>query len=94
MPYKLRTTCPAGHDWDEKNTRHRGGARPFRACRKCDALRKLRLREDARRAQVCWECGETGRQKAICQRGQRVRWFCHDEEKSCFNYRRGTYWND
>jgi hypothetical protein len=39
----------------------------------------------------CHCCGETGRIKAVATKGGERRLFCHDEEKSCYNYMRGRY---
>jgi hypothetical protein len=43
---------------------------------------------------ACSCCGETGRIKARASRGEELRLFCHDEEKSCYNHMRGRYFED
>ena len=42
----------------------------------------------------CSCCGEPGRIKAVASRGRDRRIFCHDEEKSCYIYMRGRYFED
>jgi len=34
----------------------------------------------------CHDCGETGRVKAAITSGRDRTVYCHDEEKSCYNY--------
>jgi hypothetical protein len=34
----------------------------------------------------CRECGERGRAKGVLSFRGELRLFCHDEEKSCYNY--------
>lgn len=96
MSYPLKTHCRKGHAMDEKNTYHyqrvrNGKPSPIRICRKCAAIDSARQRQDRLKAIPCHDCKETGRIKATAMRGHLVRYFCHDEEKSCYNYRRGTY---
>jgi hypothetical protein len=43
---------------------------------------------------ACSCCGESGRIKAVATWGRHRRIFCHDEEKSCYNYMRGRYFED
>lgn len=52
------------------------------------------------KAEPCDDCGEVGRMKARASRTHQqlygakfteTKLFCHDEEKSCYNYRRGRY---
>jgi hypothetical protein len=39
----------------------------------------------------CSCCGESGRIKAVATKGKERKIFCHDEEKSCYNYMQGRY---
>lgn len=39
----------------------------------------------------CDECGATGEYKASASRGGETRYFCHNDERSCYNKRRGRY---
>jgi hypothetical protein len=98
MGYPRRERCLRGHKLDAENTRiihnhvfPNGQSGDIRSCRKCETLNKARQRARARMAIPCDDCGETGRVKAIAQRGSVVKYFCHDEEKSCYIYRKGTY---
>jgi hypothetical protein len=43
---------------------------------------------------ACFNCGDTGRLKAQATRGDERRWFCHTAERSCYNERRGSYFDD
>jgi hypothetical protein len=38
------------------------------------------------RRYVCDDCGEAGRPKAILPAMDVLAYYCHDEEKSCYNY--------
>lgn len=38
------------------------------------------------RVHRCHECFERGRDKALLNVGGALKLYCHDEEKSCFNY--------
>ena len=102
---KTKTHCNYDHEFTDENTRlivitapANGKQYTVRQCKKC-----LRRRARERYAETvkdipCSECGETGRLKGIAMKGQHkervTRYFCHDEEKSCYNYRRGTYFAD
>lgn len=35
---------------------------------------------------ICDDCGEAGRPKAILPVADVLAYYCHDEEKSCYNY--------
>lgn len=43
---------------------------------------------------ACHHCGETSDIKAMASKGDEVRYFCHNSRKSCYNERRGTYFDD
>lgn len=34
----------------------------------------------------CQDCGEIGRHKKVLNKRGRLLLYCHDEEKSCYNY--------
>lgn len=98
MSYPQRSHCTRGHEMNEENTYRfqrvrRGKLSPIRICRKCAATARRRQRMNKLKALPCHDCGEIGRVKATAVRGPYTRHFCHDEEKSCYNYRRGTYFN-
>lgn len=42
--------------------------------------------EEADKIHRCRECGERGRAKAVLSFGGELRLYCHDEEKSCYNF--------
>lgn len=105
---KEKTHCPAGHEYSPENTMIREHLRKnargewvrykSRYCRKCQNSRSWKSmansRAEAMKARPCSDCGETGRVKAHVNRGPEHRWFCHDEEKSCYNHRRGNYFEE
>lgn len=98
MSYPLKTHCLRGHALDEQNTYHyprmqKGKLSPIRICKKCAAARRRQDRINRYKKLPCDNCGEVGRIKALAVRGQYVRYFCHDEEVSCYNFRRGTYFS-
>jgi hypothetical protein len=37
---------------------------------------------------ACYDCGERGRAKRVLSYRGELRLYCHDEEKSCYNYAR------
>lgn len=42
--------------------------------------------DEADRIHRCRECGEIGRYKKVMNVRGRLSLYCHEEEKSCFNY--------
>lgn len=42
--------------------------------------------EQADRIHRCRDCGEIGRYKKVLNKRGRLLLYCHDEEKSCYNY--------
>lgn len=42
--------------------------------------------ENADRIHRCRDCGEIGRYKKVMNVRGRLSLYCHDEEKSCYNY--------
>jgi hypothetical protein len=42
----------------------------------------------------CHNCGTWGYALAKVTRNSKTRWFCHTSERSCYNERRGNYWDD
>jgi hypothetical protein len=49
---------------------------------------------EARSAAPCEHCGETGRAKGVAIKNHLARLFCHDNDKSCYNERRGHYFDE
>jgi hypothetical protein len=45
-------------------------------------------------AKACHNCGDTSRIKASASRAGVTRYFCHDNDRSCYNERRGAYFTD
>lgn len=96
---KIKTRCKNGHPYDEDNTMYveviqnhkRYTVRQCKQCHKDVVARSRALRMKER---PCDDCGEVGRFKAHVSKGIKHRYFCHDEEKSCYNYRRGNYFED
>lgn len=42
----------------------------------------------------CHNCGDTERIKASAWNGSEHRYFCHDDDRSCYNERRGNYFDE
>lgn len=42
----------------------------------------------------CNECGRSGDMMASASRGNLTRHFCHNDERSCYNKRRGRYFEE
>ena len=42
----------------------------------------------------CHACGDTGRMKGTASQAGETRYFCHSNDKSCYNDFRGRYFED
>jgi hypothetical protein len=51
-------------------------------------------REQTLRDIPCSHCHETGRLKGTASRGAITKYFCHEGDKSCYNERKGAYFDD
>ena len=46
------------------------------------------------RAIKCDHCGQYGRNKGAASKNHITRYFCHDNERSCYKERAGRYFDD
>lgn len=63
-------------------------------CRAIDEMISLIPSGESRNGLACDHCGETGRIKGIALKNHLARYFCHDNEKSCYKERRGNYFDE